>query len=149
VKSLRCQPIKSMSHAKFLRILDANFNRAREGLRVAEDIARFCLEDTTLTAHLKRCRHDLTVSFLDFPVAYTKWVAARDASGDIGKKSWIPRRNRKPSLKELMIANLKRSQEAARVLEELAKVIFPKQAPRFQSLRFRLYELEKRSLQKF
>ena len=35
------------------RILDANFNRAREALRVAEDCGRFALNDPAVTAMAK------------------------------------------------------------------------------------------------
>ncbi|MGB2829294.1 MAG: thiamine phosphate synthase, partial [Phycisphaerae bacterium] len=41
------------------RILDANANRAREALRVAEEAARFALERADLAETLKRLRHDL------------------------------------------------------------------------------------------
>lgn len=41
------------------RILDANLNRAREALRVMEDIARFALNDAALSGELKAIRHDL------------------------------------------------------------------------------------------
>ena len=42
-----------------LRIIDANFNRAREGLRVMEYIARFNHSDCTVSHQLKTIRHDL------------------------------------------------------------------------------------------
>ena len=35
-----------------LRIIDANYNRAKEAIRVAEDIVRFHLGDFKLTAQL-------------------------------------------------------------------------------------------------
>ena len=45
-----------------LRILDANFNRAREALRVVEDYARFHLNDDSLSGELKQLRHDLATA---------------------------------------------------------------------------------------
>ena len=45
---------------KLLRIIDANLNRAREGLRVCEDISRFALGDKTATRALKSIRHGAT-----------------------------------------------------------------------------------------
>ena len=42
-----------------LRIIDAAANRAREGLRVAEDFVRFVLDDRHLTEQCKQLRHDL------------------------------------------------------------------------------------------
>jgi len=49
------------------RVLDANFNRAREGLRVTEEVARFILEDPQLTARLKDLRHRLITLQKCFP----------------------------------------------------------------------------------
>ena len=46
-------------HPSTLRILDANFNRAREALRVMEDFARFELDDALLTEACKTLRHAL------------------------------------------------------------------------------------------
>jgi len=41
------------------RLLDADFNRAREALRVVEDYARFILDDARLSQAAKQLRHDL------------------------------------------------------------------------------------------
>ena len=41
------------------RILDANFNRAREAIRVAEDCGRFAFNDPAITAMAKNLRSDL------------------------------------------------------------------------------------------
>ena len=43
-----------------LRIIDANLNRAREGLRVCEDIARFSLQNKGAAKTLKTIRHGAT-----------------------------------------------------------------------------------------
>ncbi len=48
-----------MSIHSILRILDANFNRAREALRVMEEYARFVLDDASLTEAMKCARHEL------------------------------------------------------------------------------------------
>ena len=50
------------SDARTLRILDANFNRAREAFRVMEEYARFVLDDALLTTAIKEARHDLSDS---------------------------------------------------------------------------------------
>ena len=39
------------------RVIDANFNRAREGLRVCEEFARFFLNDKVLTENAKKIRN--------------------------------------------------------------------------------------------
>ena len=40
------------------RILDANFNRAREALRVVEEYCRFVLNSGALSERAKRLRHE-------------------------------------------------------------------------------------------
>lgn len=131
-----------------LRIIDANYNRAKEAARVAEDIARFFLRDARLTARLKRVRHDLTRALLGFGVPYRDLVEARDSKEDVGRAGLI-RDQKSPRWKDLMLSNLKRAQEAARVLEEISKMAGPSKARSFQRIRFRFYELEKESLRKF
>ena len=46
-------------NASYLRIIDANLNRAREAFRVMEEYARFGLNDAELSAALKEARHAL------------------------------------------------------------------------------------------
>ena len=133
---------------ELLRVIDANYNRAKEALRVAEDIARFYLANARLTSRFKRARHDLTKTLLGFKVPYRALVEARNSAEDVGRRGLI-RDKRKPGWKDLFLANLKRAQEAARVLEEFSKMVQPDKAGAFQRLRFRLYELEKESIRKF
>ncbi|MBN1688478.1 MAG: hypothetical protein JW893_05210 [Candidatus Omnitrophica bacterium] len=129
----------------FIRIIDANFNRAKEALRVSEDFARFALKDEKLTASFKKCRHDLTELILELPITYRKMLDVRDSEKDVGRDGWIQDGKKNPEWQDLMTSNLKRSQEALRVLEEVTKSVMPRQSPKFQRLRFRVYELEKRS----
>ncbi|MHC4087152.1 MAG: thiamine phosphate synthase, partial [Planctomycetota bacterium] len=39
------------------RIIDANFNRSREAIRVVEDYCRFALNSVLLTERAKQFRH--------------------------------------------------------------------------------------------
>ena len=64
------------------RVMDASANRAREGLRVVEDIARFVLDDSHLTGLLKQLRHDLATALK--PLDGGRFVAARDTTSDVG-----------------------------------------------------------------
>ena len=68
---------------KILRIIDANVNRATEGLRVAEDIVRFVLDDGKLTSKLKNVRHELVKTLR---LGFDKLILAqgRDVKGDVG-----------------------------------------------------------------
>ncbi|MFN9929346.1 MAG: thiamine phosphate synthase, partial [bacterium] len=59
-----------------LRMLDANLNRAREALRVMEDVARFCLQSEDLCGRLKSLRHEVA--------AVAAGVGAREVLGACG-----------------------------------------------------------------
>ena len=67
-----------------VRIIDANANRAREGLRVLEDIARFMLDRGDLTELAKRLRHEVTAAIGALGIDPVRGLAARDTSGDVG-----------------------------------------------------------------
>ena len=64
------------------RILDANFNRAREALRVAEEFARFVLDDPALAAQAKQLRSRLQTVYQALPAG--ELLASRDVAGDVG-----------------------------------------------------------------
>ncbi len=129
----------------FLRILDANFNRAREALRVTEDFSRFMMRDAALTSEFKKTRHQLTRILLKFPVSYRKFLDARESGTDVGRHQILKDKKGAVEWRDLMTANFKRAQEAVRVLEEISKAVSSAQAAELQKLRFHLYELEKRS----
>ncbi len=44
---------------RIYRIIDADFNRAREALRTIEEFCRFVLDDPALSARAKQMRHHL------------------------------------------------------------------------------------------
>ncbi|HRJ79623.1 MAG TPA: thiamine phosphate synthase, partial [Planctomycetota bacterium] len=67
-----------------LRILDANLNRAREGLRTAEEYARFILNDSTAQQSLKAVRRKLEELLKALGPAAPALLAARDVAGDVG-----------------------------------------------------------------
>jgi len=123
-------------------VLDANLNRAREGLRVLEDTARFVWTSPRLFAELRALRHELDKVTR---AAYPQLVAARDSGTDRGRK--MPE-GRKRDWPGLVAANFRRAEEAVRVLEEYGKVFSPRAAGRFKRIRFALYTAEK-SAQKF
>lgn len=128
--------------------MDANFNRAKEAFRVLEDIARFILAHRILTSQLKELRHQLTQILLEFPVVYRDWLEARDSSGDIGKDNAI-QDSSKRNIQGLWVSNMKRAQEALRVLEEFSKVVPGPRSSGFEKIRFSLYALEKKSFRLF
>jgi len=124
------------------RILDANANRAREALRVAEEAARFALERSDLAEALKRLRHDLRAALA--PLDARALLQARDTAGDVGTAISTPEEARRESTRDVARAAFKRLAESLRVLEEYAKVADARVAAAVERLRYRAYDLEKR-----
>lgn len=127
---------------KLYRILDANINRAMEGLRVSEEITRFILEDKKLTLEIKKLRGRLKAAISKIPKA--KLLSARKALSDVGSKTHTKSELKRKRYKDIFKANIKRAQEALRSLEEFVKLIDLKLSKKFKEIRFRTYEIEKK-----
>jgi thiamine-phosphate pyrophosphorylase len=123
------------------RIIDANFNRAREALRVIEDFCRFSLSSASLTTCAKQLRHALSaaVSKLDA----TQLIAARDTIGDVGVGAMVDSQLRRSDLKDCFTAGCKRLTESLRTLAEMTQTLNPEVAQTIEKLRFSAYTLEK------
>ena len=126
-----------------LRIIDANSNRAREGARVVEDIARFILIDEKLAARWKDIRHG--ISRISGELAKNR-VDCRDSAHDPGRRIDSAGENTRADCEAIARANAKRTQEAIRVLEEFSKIYSPEAGARFKELRFEVYTLEQETL---
>ena len=124
------------------RILDANFNRAREALRVAEDCGRFALNDPAITAMAKDLRSDLRDMLTAMPVE--EMITSRDTPGDIGTEITSPSEPRRSGLPEVAVAACKRLSEALRTIEEYSKIIAPDQTLQIERMRYNAYTLEQR-----
>ncbi len=127
------------------RVMDANFNRSREGLRVCEDLLRFVSNDRGAQARLKQMRHELSQLGASSQGVAKRLLRAREVRRDVGRKSLLLHQNR-TNPKQLLAANFKRVEESLRTLEECAKLVAPACIKNFQALRFRVYELEKKAL---
>ncbi|MDI6906057.1 MAG: hypothetical protein QMC81_01040, partial [Thermoanaerobacterales bacterium] len=123
---------------ELLRIADANLNRAREGLRVLEETARFTFGDADLARAVKDLRHRVARLEARLPGGRPALLQARDVAADPG----APAREGEPR-DDLEGANFKRVQEALRVLEELARCFDAALAHDLKSLRFAVYGLER------
>jgi thiamine-phosphate pyrophosphorylase len=130
--------------SSILRLIDANFNRAREALRVLEDCARFILNDTLLTETAKNLRHDLSQLIAQLPTDFL--LAARDTPADVGTTLTAPAEKQRSDTLAVVQAAAKRLSEALRCLEEYSKIDHPDLAARLESIRYRAYELEKQIL---
>lgn len=141
IKSYNRPPVNIPVNGAVLRLLDANANRAREGLRVMEDYARFVIEDQQLSDLLKQIRHDLTgVLGSVLPQA----MLHRDTPGDVGTGNKGTSELRREDLSAVVIAAGKRLGEALRSIEEYLKLIVPSDAATIEQLRYRFYDIEQR-----
>ncbi|HYD00509.1 MAG TPA: hypothetical protein VEB22_04725, partial [Phycisphaerales bacterium] len=129
-----------------LRIIDANANRVAEGLRVMEDAARFGLDHAELTALCKRARHDLRAVLESVPGGRLGLLASRDTPGDVGTSIKAEGSETvRGSLHAVVAAAAGRATEGLRAIEESLKLTGPHGAgARIESVRYRVYELDKR-----
>lgn len=132
-------PLSDADRTAVVRILDANANRATEGLRVVEDYLRFVLDDGHLCGLCKELRHALTAQLEAVPVRQ-RW-AARETLRDVGTTLTTPSETCRESPRAVAAANLARVAEALRCLEEYAKVLRPDLAAGVEALRYRTYTL--------
>jgi thiamine-phosphate pyrophosphorylase len=123
------------------RVLDANFNRAREAARVAEDYCRFTLDDRFLTEQLKSLRHALAAASTRVPPELL--LASRETLRDVGISVTASGEYDRASPGQVAAVNLKRLQEALRSLEEFGKVFGPELGREIEVLRYRAYTLER------
>lgn len=118
------------------RILDANLDRAREGLRIIEEWCRFALNNRQLAEECKEMRQELA-----------RWHdpelrLSRDTVADPGTDLTHPQEETRHSIEQLLQANLCRIQEALRVLEEYGKLYQAGMGSVFKQMRYRVYVLE-------
>jgi len=124
------------------RILDANFNRVREALRVAEDCGRFALNDPGITAMAKNLRSDLQKILQAMPAA--EFITSRDTPGDIGTAITSPTEPSRGDLSDVATAACKRLTEALRTIEEYTKIVAPDKILAIERMRYDAYTLEQR-----
>ncbi len=134
-------PIIGFVERSVLRIIDANFNRAREAIRLVEEYCRFALNSTTLSSRAKQLRHRLcaTIQMLDTDAL----IACRDSQGDVGRGLQVADQLCRKNIKDCFTAAAKRLGEALRVLAEMCQTINPAATAKLEQLRFDAYTLEK------
>ncbi|MDR3125275.1 MAG: hypothetical protein LBU10_05360 [Endomicrobium sp.] len=120
-----------------LRIIDANLNRCREGLRVVEDSLRFVLNDGKLYKKVRTVRHNTDKILRN---VYDTIIKERDSFGDSGRQM---SETSKKDLRSILVANFKRAQESLRVLEEYSKNFYPEFPSEFKKQRYETYMIEK------
>lgn len=117
------------------RLIDANLNRLREGIRVVEDIERYIYNNKEIARRLKDLRHKARYENKNL-------LHFRDIKNDVLKES-TPLELERSSLYSVRKANIKRAQESARVLEEVFKLIDTQLSQNFKRIRYELYDIEK------
>jgi hypothetical protein len=136
-----------MADKNILRIIDVNLNRAKEGLRVCEDISRFIFNDLVSTRALKLLRHNIHHIVISSRINEKLLCRARDVKSDCGTDFCVL--ENKDSWESVFFANIQRAKEALRVLEEFSKLLKASTGEKFKELRFKLYEQEKRLTEKY
>jgi len=118
------------------RVIDANINRLKEGIRVVEDIMRYRDNNKDISSKLKQLRHKAKVQETE------ELLKNRDSINDV-LRSTIKSELNRTDIKSIIIANFKRAQESSRVLEELYKLHSAEYSENFKYIRYELYALEK------
>jgi thiamine-phosphate pyrophosphorylase len=126
-----------------VRIVDANANRALEGVRVCEDIVRFHFGSSSGFRRLRALRHGIAQAVRRLPVPPAELVRARDTGRDPGQRAPA---SRVDSLERILLINLQRVKESLRSLEECTRLLAPRHTAGFQHLRFRTYDVERQLL---
>lgn len=128
------------------RVLDANLNRLREGIRVVEEFYRFVKCNKERAKELKLLRH--MIRDIDDGINTKNLLEARDSENDPFSFGQIAKESERENLNELLSANIRRAQEAARVLEEYLKVIDGLTPLSYiaKRIRFALYTIEKKQV---
>jgi thiamine-phosphate pyrophosphorylase len=125
-----------------LQIIEANLNRLREGVRVVEDALRYSPTTQAGLKQAKELRHRIG-KMEDELRKSLNLLAERDVVKDAGAKLTTAAEKARGSVKDVMSANFKRAQEAARSLEEYLKVAGAKRASEaYKAFRFDIYRIE-------
>ena len=123
------------------RIVDANFNRAREALRVMEEYCRFALNSAPLSERAKRLRHALCTAVGRLDAG--RLIASRDTLGDVGVGRKVSGQLERATLKDSFTAAARRLAEALRAIAEVVRVEERAVADAIERLRYEAYTLEK------
>ncbi len=128
---------------KIARIIDANLNRAREGSRVLEEVARFLNDNSNFAKQIKDIRHDIVSAVKEFGLDYRELLDARDSESDVGRKLKGKLEDERINLNDIIAANFSRIVEALRAIEEFGKLLDAAAAREVKEIRYKVYTLEK------
>jgi len=123
------------------RIIDANFNRAREAIRVVEEFCRFALDSDSLTSRARQLRHELSAAIDKLDAG--RLISSRDTLSDVGVGKTADKKLARSNLADCFTAGCKRLTEALRTLAEMTQTQDRSVAETIEELRFTAYTLEK------
>ena len=134
--------IRPISNSCVAQLIDANLDRAKEGLRVIEEWCRYGTNQKEFVITLKNWRQQLGVLHKDF------YKEARCTTSDVGIGLTHHAQENRNTSEQVVAANFARVQEALRVLEEFARGIDTQLSQTASTIRYELYELEVNFLSK-
>ncbi len=133
---MKSMPVTPPTDNRIAQLIDANLDRAREGLRVMEDWCRFGLKRNDFSIQIKDWRQQLGSHHHNI---YRK---ARLTSEDPAMGVAHPLQKNRLTPEDIFIANSSRVQEALRVLEEFTRITDPKLSEVASRIRYESYEIE-------
>ena len=133
---MKSMPVTPPSDNRIAQLIDANLDRAREGLRVMEDWCRFGLKRSDFSIQIKHWRQQLGAHHHNI---YRK---ARLTSEDPAMGVSHPLQKTRLTPEDIFIANSSRVQEALRVIEEFTRIIDPKLSEISSKIRYEAYAIE-------
>ena len=133
---MKSMPVTPPIDNRIAQLIDANLDRAREGLRVMEDWCRFGLKRNDFSIKLKDWRQQLGAHH------HNSYRKARLTSADPAMGVSHPLQKSRSIPEDIFIANSSRVQEALRVLEEFTRITDPKLSELATRIRYKTYEIE-------
>ena len=133
--------MKDLNHTKIedfriYQIIDANLDRAREGLRVLEDWARFGLGENDFVVKIKNFRQILGKNHLEV------YKQSRNHIEDQCKGLTHQEQIKRGTPEQIISSNSGRIQEALRVIEEFSRLHNHELSKIASEIRYEIYTLE-------
>ena len=128
-------PIKP-EDLRIFQIIDANLDRAREGLRVLEDWARFGLGENDCVKKIKNFRQILGKNHLEV------YKQSRNYIEDLCKGLTHQEQSKRKTPEQIISSNAGRVQEALRVIEEFSRLHNNELSKIASEIRYEIYTLE-------
>jgi thiamine-phosphate pyrophosphorylase len=121
-----------------MSLIDMNLNRASEGLRTVEDIARLVRRDASVAAAMKSLRHELQLAVQELP--RSSRLASRSTHRDAGTQSTESSEQSRLGFQQIVSSASERTTQSLRVLEETLKLIDHTIAEKVKQLRYVAYD---------